>query len=88
MESHDPRPESTIMAGWGAGLTNTGASIADVEQPPRKALPLKVQGRITDEGEKADSTLPFIRNVNQAPEFNVPKEISQHGKTTKRFSRN
>ena len=75
LESRDPRPESTIMAGWGQGFTVPTASTAEGErQRSSRIVPLTLEERVTVEGKKVDSTLPFISGVHQAPEFNTPRE--------------
>ena len=78
LQSHDPRPESVVIAGWGQGLA-PAASVADTEQHPvlRRPLLLTAQEKITEVGQLIDSSLPFNYDVNQTHEsqpFKTPRD--------------
>ena len=78
LQSHDPRPGSVVMAGWGQELNAPTAPIADTEQPVlRRPLLLTSQEKITEVGQAIDSSLPFNYNVNpthQDQQFRTPRE--------------
>ena len=72
LQSHDPRPESVLMAQWAQGLGAPTASSADVEQPVlSKPLILIANEKVMEAGQLIDSTLPFKYNVNETHEDQV-----------------
>ena len=77
LQSHDPRPASVAMAGWGQGLgTATVASSLPDEDRPVLAKPLILAPgeRIMEAGRLIESTLPVQYEENQAkdPDFIRP----------------
>ena len=61
LQSHDPRPASVAMAGWGQGLgaTTVVSSLPDEERPVlNKPLILSPGERIMEAGRLIESTLP------------------------------
>ena len=96
LQSHDPRPASIAMAGWGQGLgaTTVVSSLPDEEQPVlTKPLILSPGERVMEAGKLIESTLPvqydeseikdqdFVRPHAQVPNFPL-------GKIEKNLSRN
>ena len=79
LQSHDPRPASVVMAGWGQGLgtATVASSLPDEERPVlTKPLILNSDERIMDAGRSIDSTL-FIKydvSETQAQGFRRPKD--------------
>ena len=80
LQSHDPRPASIAMAGWGQGLgtATVASSLPDEERPVlTKPLILNPDERIMDAGRLIESTLPIKYDVNEArqgQDFSRPKD--------------
>ena len=69
LQSHDPRPASVAMAGWGQGLgtATVVSSIPDEDRPAlTKPLILSPGERIMAAGKLIDSTLPVQYEEDQA----------------------
>ena len=69
LQSHDPRPPSAVMAGWGQGLgtATVVSSIPDEERPLlTKPLILSPGERIMEAGKRIESTLPVQYEENQS----------------------
>ena len=68
LQSHDPRPASVLMAGWGQGLgtATVVSSLPDEERTVlTKPLVLTPGERIMEAGRAIDSTLPVQYEENQ-----------------------
>ena len=68
LQSHDPRPASVLMAGWGQGLgtATVVSSLPDEERVvSTKPLVLTPGERIMEAGKAIDSTLPVQYEENQ-----------------------
>ena len=66
LQSHDPRPASLAMEGWGQGLGTVTSSLPDEEQPVlTKPLILNTDEKIMQRGQSIDSTLPIKYDVNE-----------------------
>ena len=80
LQSHDPRPASIAMAGWGQGLgtATIASSLPDEERPVlTKPLILNPDERIMDAGRLIDSTLPIrydVSETRQGQDFSRPKD--------------
>ena len=79
LQSHDPRPPSVAMAGWGQGLgtATMASSLPDEERPVlTKPLILNPDESIMEAGRLIDSTLPIKYNVSdsQAQPFTRPRD--------------
>ena len=80
LQSHDPRPASVVMAGWGQGLgTATVVSSLPDEQRPilTKPLILSPGERIMEAGRSIESTLPVQYEENQAKDQDFVKPNAQ-----------
>ena len=67
LQSHDPRPPSVAMAGWGQGLGTATviSSLTDEERPVlTKPLILSPEERIMEAGRLIESTLPVQYEEN------------------------
>ena len=92
LQSHDPRPESVVIAQWAQGLGAPTASTADMEQPVlTKPLTLLANEQVREAGQSIDSTLQFKYDVNEThrdQEFRTPRRLliikapTGSGKTT------
>ena len=79
LQSHDPRPPSIAMAGWGQGLgtATMASSLPDEERPVlTKPLILNSDESIMEAGRLIDSTLPIKNDVSdsQAQPFTRPRD--------------
>ena len=69
LQSHDPRPPSVAMAGWGQGLgtATMASSLPDEERPVlTKPLILNPDESIMEAGRLIDSTLPIKYDVSDS----------------------
>ena len=80
LQSHDPRPASIAMAGWGQGLgtATMASSLPDEERPIlTKPLILNADERIMDAGRSIDSTLPInydVSETSRSQDFRRPRD--------------
>ena len=80
LQSHDARPASVAMAGWGQGLGTATviSSIPDEERPVlTKPLILSPEERIMEEGRLIESTLPVQYEENQAKDQDFVRPNAQ-----------
>ena len=80
LQSHDPRPASVAMAGWGQGLgtATVVSSIPDEERPVlTKPLILSPEERIMEAGRLIESTLPVQYEENQAKDQDFVRPNAQ-----------
>ena len=94
LQSHNPRPASVAMAGWGQGLgtATVASSLPDEERPVlTKPLFLASDEKIMDAGRSIDSTLPIkydVSETHQDQEFRKPKDQLPAWKIDRSSSRN